>query len=183
MNSPKPYPNKANKLKAFVLGCDPTAFKDGKLIEFEYVFGIKKDKRYFAGINANLNLLGLDQECVYIQNLVTEPQDKESGKNTKWNEEAAKHIKLRKKEFDNIDPTRKLPVFLTSELLYNVLLNDNVKRKTPFEIYSATEVALPAEDNKMGRPLVALYRHYNYSMISKPEYARQLIQKFKFSKD
>lgn len=183
MNSPKPYHNSANRIKAFVLGCDPTAFKNGKRLEFEYVFGIKKDKRYFAGINANLNLLGLDQEYVYIQNLVTEPQDEETGKNKKWKGEAVKQIKLRREEFDHLDPSRKLPVFLTSDLLYKVLLNDNVKRKTPSEIYTATEMVIPAEQNKLVRPLVAFYRHYTYSMKNKPEYARRLIQTFKFSKD
>jgi hypothetical protein len=183
MNSPKPYHNTSNKLKAFVIGCDPTAFKDGERLEFEYVFGIKKDKRYFAGINANLNLLGLDQEYVYIQNLVTEPQDEETGKNKKWKGEAVKQIKLRKEEFDRFDPSCKLPVFLTSELLYDVLLNEDIKRKTPSEIYSSIEVVIPAEENKLSRPLVALYRHFNYSMKNKPEYARRLIEKFKFSKD
>lgn len=84
MNPPSHYHNKAVKTKAFVLGCDPTAFKDGIRLDFDYVFGIKKDKRFFAGINANLKSLGLELECVYVQNLITDYQDFVTSDHPNW---------------------------------------------------------------------------------------------------
>jgi hypothetical protein len=180
MSNPSPYHNKSNPLKAFVLGCDPTAFdKAGKQREFEYVFGITKDKRYFTGINANLKLLGLDQDSVYIQNLITKPQDYETAKNTKWKEEALKHIHSRKTEFDDIDPSGVLPVFLTSKLLYDVLLNEGETNYTPIELYSLiTTIPVPADKNKLNRPLIPLFRHPIYSIRStqQNEYRDHLIK-------
>jgi len=68
------------KIKAFVLGCDPTNFSDiGKTVELDYVFGIGRDHRYFSGILSNLQLLGLHLEDLYIQNLVIEYSDEETG--------------------------------------------------------------------------------------------------------
>lgn len=182
MNPPSHYHNKAVKTKAFVLGCDPTAFdKEGKRIEFEYVFGIKKDKRYFAGINANLIGLGLDQESVYIQNLITDYQDKVSGDNPNWNEQALKYIKSRKEEFDTIDKSVKLPVFLTSELLYKVLLNEGEIPKKPSELYnSESDFFIPADKNKLSRPLVPLYRHPAYSLKNQNKFADRVIKAFNF---
>ena len=176
MITPSPYHNKALKTKAFVLGCDPTAFdKDRNRIEFEYVFGIGKDKRYFAGINSNLVELGLSRESVYVQNLVTDYQEKETAKNPKWHDTAQQYIKHRKAEFDAIDPGRTIPVFLTSELLYKVLLNDGEIQMKPSELYnSVTDFFIPANRNKLFRPLVPLYRHPAYSMKNKPEYAKRV---------
>lgn len=166
MTNPSPYYNKSNNLKAFVLGCDPTAKdKFDKQKEFEFVFGIKKDKRYFAGINANLMSLGLDQECTYIQNLITMPQDKETGKNPTWKEEALKYIQPSKAEFDKIDPSGKLPVFLTSKLLYDVLLNDDEVNYTGQELYKLkTTIPIPPGNNKLNRPLIPLFRHPVYAI-------------------
>lgn len=112
---PKPYCTDLRKIKAFVLGCDPTGFdkKRNRLI-FEYVFNIGgKDKRYFAGILSNLKKLELSLNDVYVQNLITDYQDEESSKNKKWLETAKTYIPARKKEFDAIDKEGKIPVFLT----------------------------------------------------------------------
>lgn len=181
MNPPHPYHNKANKTKAFVLGCDPTAFKEGIRQDFEYVFGIKKDKRYFASINANLRSLSLDLECVYVQNLLTAYQDYVTSDHPNWKEEAQKYVKARKAEFDSIDNSGKLPVFLTSELLYKVLLNDGEIPMKPTELYnSETDFFIPANRNKLSRPLIPLYRHPAYSMKNKPEYAKRVTSIFNF---
>jgi hypothetical protein len=68
-----------SKIKAFVLGCDPTNFSDnGKPVELTYVFGIGQDHRYFSDILSNLQLLDLHLEDLYIQNLVPEYLDEET---------------------------------------------------------------------------------------------------------
>lgn len=175
MNPPKPHiPPKAS-IKAFVLGCDPTAFKNEKLLKFHYVFDIGGDKRYFAGILKNLIAVGLSLDCIYVQNLVPDYQSEETAKNKNWHAVAAKEIPLRKQEFDAIDPSGKLPVFLTSQHLYKVLLNDGIKPKTPAAIYKGA-IPVKAEDNKLGRPLVALYRQYKYAVDKHPVY-QEMIKK------
>jgi hypothetical protein len=105
MNIPSPYPNKSNPLKAFVLGCDPTAFdKDKKQIPLKTVFGIDQDGRYFAGIKANLKLLNIEMEDIYVQNLIPVYRQQESSKDPDWVIAAQSFIPDRVKEFDNIDP-------------------------------------------------------------------------------
>jgi len=179
---PKHYCNKALKTKAFVLGCDPTAFdKDGKRIEFEYVFGIGKDKRYFAGINSNLVELGLSRESVYVQNLVTDYHEKETAKNDKWPSIARQYISERKAEFDNIDPSNKIPVFLTSDLLYKVLLNEGETLLSPADLYNSENAYfIHAENNKLSRPLIPLYRHSAYSLKKQAKFVDRVIKYFKF---
>ncbi len=175
---PKPYINEINSIKAFVLGCDPTAFdKNKNLIKFEYVFGILKDKRYFAGINSSLGKIGLDQECVYIQNLITNYQDKVTADNKRWKDIAKEEIEPRKLEFDRFDPEHKLPVFITSKLLYDVLLNENEVCYTAKELYQLkTEIPILPEKNKLYRPLIPLFRHpaYMLSNHKQTEYVKRL---------
>lgn len=181
MNPPSPYHNKAIKTKAFVLGCDPTAFKEGIRRDFEYVFDIKKDKRYFVGINTNLKSLRLDLECVYVQNLITAYQDFVTSDHPNWKEEALKYVKARKEEFDTIDNLGKLPVFLTSELLYKVLLNEGEIQMKPIELYnSINNFFIPANKNKLSRPLVPLYRHPAYSLKNQNKFADRVIKAFNF---
>ncbi|MFW5773560.1 MAG: hypothetical protein ACOCWD_02660, partial [Tangfeifania sp.] len=172
MNQPQPFCFNPNKIKAFVLGCDPTNFSDnGKPVELNYVFGIGQDQRYFSDILSNLQLLGLHLEDLYIQNLVTEYLDEETGKNKNWEAKANKYLTARKKEFDTIDPTSQIPVFLTAEKLYNVLLSDNEKKWKASELYTLkTEIPIPPEANKLIRPLIPLYRHYRYQLQKWPVY-------------
>jgi hypothetical protein len=178
MNPPKPHSPPKESIKAFVLGCDPTAFyKNGAPRKFEYVFNLQKkgDKRYFAGILKNLEAVGLCLDCIYVQNLVTDYQSEETAKNKNWPAVAALEIPLRKQEFDAIDPSGKLPVFLTSQHLYKILLNEGIQPKTPTAIYKGA-IPVKAEDNKLGRPLVALYRHYKYAVDKHPVY-QEMIKK------
>jgi len=88
------------KVKAFVLGCDPTNFSDnGRPVELDYVFGIGQDHRYFSDILSNLIHVGLHLENIYIQNLVTEYQIEETGKNKNWDTVAALNLIDRKKVY------------------------------------------------------------------------------------
>jgi len=166
---PPPKPWIVDHPKAFVLGCDPTAFyvePDGKKLPlvFKTVFDIDgPDGRYFSGIRNNLLVLDLHFETdVYVQNLVVDYQPAETSKNKNWNNEALKSISDRKHEFDAVDPSGRVPVFLTSERLYKVLMNEGKPLATATELYQQENVVIPAEKNKLGRPMIALYRHPKY---------------------
>jgi hypothetical protein len=176
MATPKPFCANPKNIKAFVLGCDPTGFdKQGKQIEFETVFGIGRDGRYFAGIEANLRMLNIKKEQIYVQNLITEYQEKESAKNKNWLAIAKTYIESRCAEFDQIDPSRTRPVFLTSELLYKALLCNSEKLHSPSGIYHLqTTIPIPAEDNKLLRPLIPLYRHPAYALKKHLDYIERV---------
>ncbi|HLO60125.1 MAG TPA: hypothetical protein VK179_15355 [Bacteroidales bacterium] len=176
MSTPKPYFNGINLLKAFVLGCDPTAFdKENRPLNFEYVFDLGNDQRYFSGILKNLECIGLSLQNIFVQNLVTDYLDKCSADNKQWKEITLKYIESRKKEFDTIDPTGKIPVLLTSELLYEVLLNDDQIKYSAKDLYLLhSKIPIPSEHNKLKRPLIPLYRHFRYNLNAHPEYAKVL---------
>jgi len=60
MKTPSPFCFNPSKIKAFVLGCDPTNFSDnGKPVGLNYVFGIGQDHWYFSDILSNLQLTGV----------------------------------------------------------------------------------------------------------------------------
>lgn len=178
MKPPQPFCYNPSKIKAFVLGCDPTNFSDnGKPMKLTFVFGISQDHRYFSDILANLQLLGLHLEDLYIQNLLTEYLDEETGKNKNWEVKAERHVATRKTEFDTIDPTGQIPVFLTAERLYQFLLNDDEKKWKASELYALkTKIPVPPEVNKLGRPLIPLYRHKNYHLDIWMNYHEVLIE-------
>ena len=173
-NKPKPFYSNLEGIKAFVLGCDPTGFdKNGNRLEFEFVFDLGKDKRYFAGILANLKHLGLSLDNIYVQNLVTDYQKVETGKNKEWQRIAEGFIPQRKNEFDNIDPTCTMPVFLTSYTLYKVLININQSIYVAKDLYSNKDLVpiLPSA-NRLERPLIPLFRHHDYALDKQEEYKK-----------
>jgi hypothetical protein len=176
MKLPHPYCFDPAKIKAFVLGCDPTNFSDnGNPVELTYVFGIGQNHQYFSDILSNLQLLGLHLEDLYIQNLVTEYLEEETGKNKNWEAKAEIHLSGRKEEFDTIDPTGQIPAFLTAERLYHFLLKVGEKKWKASELYALkSEIPIPSDSNKLGRPLIPLYRHYRYNLLKMPEYLSNL---------
>jgi len=178
---PQPFCFNPTKIKAFVLGCDPTAFdKNGNLLEFDYVFDLGKDQRYFSSILKNLNLIGISLKDIYVQNLVTDYQNKETAKNKQWEATAERYVFERKTEFDQVDPTHEIPVFLTAERLCHFLLNDDERKWKASEFYALkTEIPIPPEANKLGRPLIPLYRHYRYDLLKWPDYSSLLREKIK----
>lgn len=180
MISPSPYPVNPDpsKIKAIILGCDPTAFdKAKKQIPLKTVFGIGQDNRYFAGIKANLALLKISMDEIYVQNLIPKYRQVESSKDPDWVGTAQLHIPDRVKEFDEIDPSRTIPVFLTSELLYKAILNPEQRLLKPKEIFDSTnEVVLPSTTNKLFRPIIILYRHPKYSLKKQHSYTSLLLK-------
>lgn len=151
------------KVKAIVLGADPSNFSNKKkTVKLNTVFGIGSgNSSYFSGILENLNLVGIGLHEVYVQNLVPNYVNAETGQNKSWSifaDHWVEHIRL---EFDTIDKSRKTPVLLTAELLYRYLLNEKVTRFSASKIYSRNSkvsIPIPSGDNKLKRPIIPFYR-------------------------
>jgi len=161
---PKPYCLNLNRVKAFVLGADPTN-PSGK--KFEYVFGINSgDRRYFSAIERNLSEVGLSLGQIYVQNLIPEYLDKPTSENKNWESSAEKWHPLIKTEFDDIDETKQIPVLVTAERIFKYL--NNSKTPKAKEIYSGN-LEVPFLNNKLERPVIPFYRNFYYSLY-KPEW-------------
>lgn len=176
MNTPKPFCVNPQNIKAFVLGCDPTAFdKNGARLEFEYVFDLGNDERYFKGVIDNLNQIGLSLNEVYVQNLITDYLKEETSKNKEWFQLAKSYIENRKQEFNKQDPSGKLPILLTSEVLYKALLKETEQLVKASELYKSPErLPIAANQNLLERPLIPLYRHWNYNLDKWPNYSKHI---------
>ncbi len=172
MHTPCPFCYNSKNIKAFVLGCDPTNFSDnGKPVQLKYVFSIGEDPRYFKDILANLNLIGLHLEDIYVQNMIPNYLEEETSRNKEWKKIAEEYLPQRIKEFNMIDPKQEIPVFLTAEKLYKFLLNDGEKALKAGELYQLkTPIPIVANKNKLGRPLIPFYRHFKYNLKNWEDY-------------
>jgi hypothetical protein len=173
---PKPYIG-GRKLKAFLLGCDPgNKSNEGKTVLIDTVFGLENiNSPYFKKTKLNLNQLGLDLEDLYIQNVCRNYfyTDTFKQKESDWKKAAKYWLDLLKKEFNEVDSKIEVPVFITSEIIFNVLLNNN--RPPAIEIYTNKRILEPNE-NFLERKLIALYRHQNYQLKKWPDYKNHIIQ-------
>lgn len=155
-----------NQVRAIVLGADPSNFSDkGNRKILTKVFGIGDgDPRYFQGILKNLKEVGLGLENIYVDNLIQDYLDFESSYYKLWEPVARKNIPDCLARLDSIDKKRKLPVFLTTEVLYKVLIN--TQPISAAQLYSQPElIPISAELNELIRPLIPFYRHQDYSML------------------
>ncbi len=117
--TPKQFCFNKSQVKAFVLGADPTNFsKDKKRVDLYFAFGIGQNPNYFRKMLLDLNQVGLHLEDLYIQNLLPDYQDKETGKNENFKHKALENAKAIAIEFNAIDPVKKVPVFITAEDVY-----------------------------------------------------------------
>ncbi len=163
---PKPWPSEhpdVSKIKAIVLGCDPSNFsKNGETQVLETVFGIEgkgKDRRYFSGILQNLSQLGLTLTDLYVQNLCRNYFTKVTAENDCFAEAAIRWREYLCRELDELKILRNIPVFLTSQYIYKALKKEGVHEYTPAELYATRGLLpIPAEDNYLSRPLFPLYR-------------------------
>jgi hypothetical protein len=164
MQPPKPFFHDIKKVKAILLGADPSNnSNNGSAVQLEHVFGINgKDKRYFAGIEKNLAAIGLTRYDIYAQNLIQSYQPEVTGKNMHWQEVAAKWVEPLKQELDAFDPGRKIPVLVTAQVIIDFLYK---KQPSPKKIYlSQADGIVKADENPLGRTLIPFYRHYSYAL-------------------
>jgi hypothetical protein len=164
---PSPFCINKKKVKGIVLGCDPSNRSDnGKTVRFCTVFGIgTADHRYFRDILSNLKSVGLSLENIYVQNVIPYYMKKETTENNHWNEIADMVLPKLIKELDDFDKKRKIPVFMTSEIIYKFMLLDPQDYRKPKDLYNIMEhLPVKKEKNKLGRKLFPLYRHYQYRL-------------------
>lgn len=164
---PAPFCFNLNQIRAIVLGADPSNSSDkGKPKTLTKVFGIGDgDARYFRGILANLNTVGLGLEDIYADNLIQDYTHAETSKNKDWPVIARQNIASCLDRLDAVDKKRKLPVFITAEEIYKaVSIQKVIKAK---EFYTNPElIPVSAPENKLHRLLVPFYRHKYYSLLN-----------------
>jgi hypothetical protein len=176
---PKAYcPSDKNKIKAFILGADPSNFcGDNMTIKVNVVFGIGENSRYFNCIHQNLEQLGLSLDNVYVQNVVRNYMYREARSNPYWNQFAEGWFPYLAEEFEMIDPFKKLPVFVTDERALKFLLHDSYDIGMPGEYYSGEKfIPVLPEDNKLERNLVPLYRHPAFRLEKQEYYKNKIIE-------
>jgi len=131
---PKPYCKNLDTVKAILLGCDPTNKFSANL---PYVFALESGLPIFNSFIAHwersLNEIGLSLNNVYIQNLCKNYFVTETSCNRKWDKVARFWIPYLKEELCMFP--KNIPVLLSSERLYKVLLNDDVGANKAIEIY------------------------------------------------
>jgi hypothetical protein len=116
-----------------------------------------------------------------VQNVIPEYLENETSKNKDWEKHAEKWLPLLQKEMDGVDPHKKKPVLVTAERIMKFLVNDGYKIPTAKAIYSNNSnnlLFIKASDNKLGRPLLAFYRHPSYSLIKQTRYCSFLKKSF-----
>lgn len=158
---PKPFFKDPNQVKAIYLGCDPSTTRKH---EFKYAFAIGHENRHFKGFVTqhanNLDKVGLKLDQVYVQNLCQNYFKKETSKNLKVWKAAANEfwIEYLRKELDELfDPD--IPVLLTSQYLLEVLGDGKWKKVQAPDFYQCKiDIPIPANENKLGRPLIPMYR-------------------------
>lgn len=163
---PKPYFQDIKKVKAIVLGADPSDIKGNK---FEYVFNLEKcNSKYFKMSLSNLHEIGLGLEDIYVQNLCKNYFNVITSRNTKYKKIANYWSHIMKEELD-LKFDSDIPVFITAGKVKDALCCDLSKVKKDYKWnYEKAEFIYPNE-NKLGRILLPLYRtRNNYYSLKKP---------------
>jgi len=167
INSRYPFPSPFignGKIKAIVLGADPTHIVNEKPKQLDKVFGLDKPKSpYWRSIQGNLDGLILSMDNIYVQNLCRNYFTKETSKNKYWKQIARDYwAPFLKKELDERFDTN-VPVLMTTEFILHSVLTDP-KRKLEAKTIYKEKIVIPKEENLLGRDLIAFYRHYKYSL-------------------
>lgn len=174
---PKPFYHDLSNVKAIYLGCDPTNTKFNN--RFDYAFALPNGnqyrfERFVKGHRAQLEAIGQTWERVYVQNLCQNYFTKETSENYEaWSQAAMIWIAHLKSELAIFDQS--LPILLTSELLYKVLLSHGIPKLKASEFYGKPKhIPIPDDQNKLRRPLIPLYRHFAYDLAKWPAYAHRI---------
>jgi hypothetical protein len=101
--------------------------------------------------------------------------DLETSKNKEWKRVAQENTSLCLARLDLVDKKRKIPVFVTAEVIYKVLLNDGVKRKSAKELYAESSlIPIPPNENKLLRPMIPFFRHQDYLLSKHNSYKEKI---------
>lgn len=185
---PKAYPPKPKNIKAILLGCDPT---NNASREMPNVFGIKsgnpKFNSFLETLESNLKEVGLTFDVVYSQNLCQNYFTVVTYNNPIWKIAAEIWIPVLiedLKQFSN-----NIPVLLTSEILLEVFLLNEVKIYDAIDYYQCkVSIPIAPEENKLNRPLIPFYRNrrrtdYHLSNPDWMNYKTEIIKKLRINED
>jgi hypothetical protein len=171
---PKPFSG-TGKIKAIILGADPTHIVSGQPQVLTTVFELDNPKSpYWRSIARNIaQIPGLNMKNVYVQNVCRNYFTLETSKNNHWEEIAREYwIPFLKNELDDMfDPH--VPILMTTEFILNAALKDPKKRIPANELYSQCKT-IAGDENLFGRELFGFYRHYAYSLDNWGKYSRIL---------
>ena len=178
---PDVWPVPISSVKAIYLGCDPTNKKYDN--RFKYAFELPTGKEYHFGpfVKSHLRTLKeirLDWGSVYAQNLCQNYFTEETNKNLEeWKKAAKIWIPILRTDLEVFGSN--IPVLLTSEVLYKVLLKPKVTPISAKDFYACNEFApipIPPEANEISRPLIPCYRHWKYSLTKWTPYRDTVVQ-------
>ncbi len=156
---PQPFCRDKGKVRAIVLGTDPS---NPDRIPLERVFGLEDpDSPYFRAVRDNLERIGLSLEDVYVQNLCKNYFRKVTAKNPHWSEIAALWRGMLRRELDDLFDSR-IPVLVTAWPLCPVLA-PTLARNRPSDFYK-NKKAVPPSENQLGRTIVPFFRHWYYNL-------------------
>jgi len=174
---PEPFTGKG-PIKAIVIGADPST-KDG--LRFDTVFDLGgNDHRYFAGIEKNLNEIGLTMDNIYVQNFCQNYFTKVTYEQKKnWNRAGGIWYHFLKQELDEKFDIE-IPLLATSEIIFKRIIHD---APVDNQYYYDHPEEVPVESNPIvsGRMIFPLYRNAKYN-LNKPEwdaYKNKLKEYFK----
>jgi hypothetical protein len=159
---PSPWCESRDAVRAILLGCDPSN-KHDKLLPYVFALGadIPRFNAFKNNFEKNLVAVGLSWETVYVQNLCRNYFLKETSKNKKvWNEAAKYWIPVLKEELQKFRP--EIPVLLTSDVLFDVLVVKESNPAVTVDFYECRQpIPIRSEDNLLERPLIPFYRGMN----------------------
>jgi len=154
-----------SRIKAIVLGADPTHIVNGVPVEMKKVFGLDDlHSPYWRGIGRNLQRIdGLSMENIHVQNLCRNYFTIETSKNKHWVDIARDYwAPFLRKELDELYPGG-VPVLITTEFILHAILKDEKKKIPASTIYKEC-MPIPKEENLLNRKIIAFYRHHYYSL-------------------
>ena len=165
--APTPFCYDLKRVKAIVLGADPSNFSDnGRSKDLTKAFGIGDgDARYFRSILQNLKEIGLGLEDVYVDNLIQEYLDSETSKNRKWDIIANQNILVCLKRLDVIDKKRKMPILITADIILKAVISNTAPTRKAKDYYTNPGlVPIKPSQNKLFRPLIPFFREHHYQL-------------------
>jgi len=174
INNTYPFPDVfwgSKKIKAIVLGADPTNIINGKPKSLKKVFQLDNPKSpYWRAIKSNIEQINnLDLENLYVQNMCRNYFCKETSKNKEWLNIAKNYwLPFLKDELD-AKFEKNIPVLMTTEFILKATLKPNIKCLKAKDIYSSL-ITINQKDNLLGRKLIAFYRHYKYNLAKWHDY-------------
>ncbi|MDV7186108.1 hypothetical protein R3X25_02340 [Lutibacter sp. TH_r2] len=154
-----------SEIKAIVLGADPSHIVNETPKPLKKVFQLDNPTSpYWRSIQQNINQLnGLTIDNLYVQNLCRNYFNKETSKNTDWIEIARNYWSPFLKIELDVAFDKSIPILMTTEFILNSVLKDPNQKIKAKNIYTNC-ISIAPEDNLLGRELIALYRHFHYSL-------------------